>query len=413
MTPFTRRQALTLAGATAVAAACAPSPPSSPPPAPSAATPGRAAAGERPARPGRLFAETATGLAVVDLVTGRVRATYPGAAADARWARIHRLGGGRLRTYQAGDGALVADVRTGAGQIKAVSLTQVALGPPPGPRARTRITVASGAGLRAVDLDGNIEPEAFSTDGQVMYVLDRLPPRAPDRYRVRLYDLAAGEMGALQTRDKRQIPPGQEEEMHGLARMAVPDPAQNILYTLYTHQDAHLHTRDLAAGQDLSPGVHAFVHVLHLDQRWAYCLDLPAPFGLGPARAHTLAVGAGRLHVFDASTGHAVVASTEQLTISRSAVLTALAGEAYAVTGAGRLYVAAGTRLLVADEATLAVAGVWELPGPARGLVFSGGELLAGAGEAVVRLDPAGGARLGVVPLPGLRALRHAEPAAG
>ncbi|TYB62335.1 hypothetical protein FXF51_26945 [Nonomuraea sp. PA05] len=229
-------------------------------------------------------------------------------------------------------------------------------------------------------------------------------------------------MGPLQTRDKRQVPAGQEEEMRGQGRQAVLDPGQNVLFTLYTHQDSHLHTRDLAAGEDLSPGVHAFVHVLHLDQRWAYCLDLPAPFGLGPAAGHTLALGEAVLYVFDAASGRVVRASTQDLTIGRSALLgrpakrtaeDSPAQEAFAVAGGGRLYLAQGRRLLVADGATLVPQATWELPGPARGLAFLNGEVLAGAGEQVLRLDAATGARLGAVTLPGLRALRHAEQAAG
>lgn len=65
--------------------------------------------------------------------------------------------------------------------------------------------------------------------------------------------------------------------------------------------------------------MHAFVHVLSLDQRWAYCLDLPEPFGLGPPRSHAMALDseARRLYVFDASTGRVVVASTDDLQIKR------------------------------------------------------------------------------------------------
>ncbi|MEV1179072.1 hypothetical protein, partial [Nonomuraea sp. NPDC049784] len=385
-----------------------------------------------------LFADTAAGLAVVDLASGTVRATYPGTVAEHRWARLYQLHDGHLRTYQAGNGTLIDDLRitgTKTRQIKAVSNDVAALGPAPGPRSRTTIILATGGRQRTLDLDGNIEPEAFSTDGNAMYILDRLPPQAPDRYRVRVYDLDSGTMGALLTRDKRQIPPGQEEEMHGQGRQAVLDPVQNILYTLYTHQDAHLHTRDLAAGKDLSPGVHAFVHVLHLDQRWAYCLDLPAPFGLGPPEAHALAVEDARLYVFDASTGRVILASTRDLTITRTGLLGRLvspgpasppardsdagawqaggSGEAFAVAGGGRLFMAAGRRLLVSDGATLAPQAAWDLPGQARGLAYLEGELLAGAGEQVLRLEPRTGARLGTITLPGLRTLRHAERTAG
>ena len=37
--------------------------------------------------------------------------------------------------------------------------------------------------------------------------------------------------------------------------------------------------------------MHAFVHTLSLDQCFAYCIDLPAPFGEGPAEGHAIAVG--------------------------------------------------------------------------------------------------------------------------
>ncbi|NRQ40373.1 hypothetical protein HII36_52435, partial [Nonomuraea sp. NN258] len=240
----------------------------------------------------------------------------------------------------------------------------------------------------------------------------------PDRYRVRRYDVAAGRLAPLFTRDKKQIPENEEEDMRGAGRAAVRHPGAGVLYTLYTHQDDHLHTRDLAAGRDLSPGTHAFVHVLHLDAVWAFCLDLPAPFGLGPARAHTLALVGERLFVFDASTGRLAQASTEELTIGRSAMLGPMDGEAFAAGGDGRLYLAAGRQVVVADAETLAVLARWELPASARGLALASagptspaplGELLAGAGEQVLRLDAASGAVLGVIALPGLRVLRHAE----
>ncbi|GAA4929716.1 hypothetical protein HD597_004287 [Nonomuraea thailandensis] len=433
MASCTRRRALALGGALAGAAALLPGCSSDP-------GAGRRA-GTRPARPprpGRLYADTATGLAVADLATGTVRATYPGAVPEARWGRLYQLADGRLRTWEAGSGRLAGDVAAAGEQIKAVSAGLVVTGPPPGPRDGTTLTLTGEGRPRTLRLDGNIEPEAFSPDGTTMYVLDLLPPNAPDRYRVRAYDLARRRMGPLQTRDKRAVPAGQEEEMRGRGRQAVLDPGQDVLYTLYTHQDSHLHTRDLAAGEDLSPGAHAFVHVLHLGRRWAYCLDLPAPFGLGPAAAHTLALGLAGLYVFDASSGRVVMASTQDLTISRSALLgragspgqagagqaradgqagqgeeAGQAGEAFAVSGGGQLYLAEGRRLLVCDDRTLALRAIWDLPGPARGLAFLGGELLAGAGEQVLRLDPATGARLGALILPGLRTLRHAEGATG
>jgi hypothetical protein len=398
---ITRRQALAL-GAAAAVSACATTQPS-------AKTPPNAA----PALRGRLFAETAAGLSVVDLSTGRVRASYPGAVPGELWIRLYQLDRGRLRTYDAATGTLVEQADAPGQRIKAVSGRAVAVGPAPGERTRTTITLTGDVGARTVHLEGNIEPEAFSGDGQTMYVLDYRPPEHPDRYRVRMYSLGDGKLTPLYTRAKQPVPPGQEEEMRGTGRLAIHDPGASTLYTLYTHQDEHLHTRDLVAGHDLSPGVHAFVHVLNLDQRWAYCLDLPEPFGIGPAQAHALAVDteARRLYVFDASTGRVVSAATDQLTILRLALLGAQPpGEAYAAAGDGRLYLGTGAKVLSTDGESLAPGRSWNLPAASRGLAFLDGELLAGAGEQVLRLRTDTGARAGAVTLPGLKAVLHAIP---
>ncbi|WP_127935641.1 hypothetical protein [Nonomuraea polychroma] len=404
MSSVTRRQVFAF-GAVAAVSACAAERPA-PKSVPTAPAP----------KPGRLFATTAAGLAVVDLAKGTVTAAYPGAVADGTWSTIHQLKDGRLRSYEAGSGALVADEPVAGVQIKAVSTQVIAVGPLPGPRRRTSITLVGEGGARTVELDGNIEPEAFSGDGLAMYLLDHLPPERPDRYRVRMYDVDAGTVGPLQTRDKTPVPSGAEEEMRGRGRQAVRDSAAGVLYTLYTHQDDHLHTRDLVAGRDQSPGVHAFVHVLNLDQRWAYCLDLPAPFGLGPPEAHTIALDAAakRLYAFDASTGSVVVASTEDQAIRRSGRLGKQpGGTAYAAAGGRRVYLAVGSRVLVADGETLAPVADWALPGPARGVVLTADELLAGAGDQVIRLDLDTGARLGAFTLPGLQEVRHAERVPG
>ncbi|MER6952230.1 hypothetical protein ABT294_50300 [Nonomuraea sp. NPDC000554] len=399
---ITRRQALTLGAALAMSA-CAPeaSQQSTRP------TP--------PGGPGTLFAETASGLVRLDLASGTVTGTYPGAVAGARWARLYQLDHGLLRTYTAATGRLVTTTPVPGQQIKAVSGRVVAVAPAPGPRRRTTITLATEDGNRTLELDGNIEPEAFSGNGQVMYVLDYLPPDRPERYRVRMVDLDSGRPAPLHTRDKKVIPAGKEEEMRGRGRQAVLDPDASVLYTLYTHQDDHLHTRDLLAGRDLDPGVHAFVHVLNLNQFWAYCLDLPAPFGLGPAQAHTIALApeSKRLYVFDASTGRVVQASTDDLTIRRSGFLGRQPGEAFAVTDGDRLYLGAGSRVQVADGETLAPRAAWDLPGQARGLAWLDGELLAGAGEQVLRLRSDTGGRLAAITVPGLRTVLHAEPVTG
>lgn len=373
-----------------------------------------------PRQPGRLFARTGAGLVAVDLATAGVIATYPDAVPDATWKTLrHLTPEGELRVLDAATGTLRDSAQVTGGQIKAVSTSGrlVAVGPRPGPRTSTTITLLEGDGdgrrVRTLRLDGNVEPEAFSTDDQVMYVLEYLPPDRPERYRVRMHDLAAGRSTPLLTRDKQQVPAGKEEEMRGQGRQAVLDSSRNVLYTLYTHQPDHQHVRDLVAGHDSAPEVHAFVHVLNLDQRWAYCLDLPQPFGQGPAPAHTLALSpmGDRLYVFDATSGRLVAASTEQLAIERGAFLPAAAAPAgaQALATGDLIYLASGSQVQVVDPAVLSPVGTWPLPAPARGLARLRGELLVGAGEQVVRLDLATGSSHGVIDLPGLQAVVHAS----
>ncbi|MFI6907252.1 YncE family protein [Nonomuraea sp. NPDC050394] len=375
-------------------------------------------ASPQPARPvgltGTLYARTASGLVAVDLATGRQLREYGEAVPDARWKRLHQLKGGHLRVLDLPSGKVRRETPVTGARVKAVSRSGelVAVGPPPGPRTSTLISLAGPDGVRDLRLGGNVEPEAFSTDDQVMYVLEYLPPDKPDRYRVRVLDLPAGTPKPLNTRDKKPVPEGKEEEMRGQGRQAVLDADAGVLYTLYTHQPGHLHTRDLIAGGDSAPGVHAFVHVLQLDQRWAYCLDLPQPFGMGPPEAHTLTLGPdGRnLFVYDATSGRIAQADTADLTVKRITFGARHAGEAYALADNERLYLAAGTSVQVADPATLAPLGTWQLAGPARGLAKLNGLLLAGAGDHLTVLD-AKGTRQTTIPIPGLQSLHHATTA--
>jgi hypothetical protein len=237
-------------------------------------------------------------------------------------------------------------------------------------------------------------------------VLEWLPAEAPDRYRVRLMDLGTGALSPLLTRNKVPVPAGAEEEMRGDGRQAVLSPDRKVLYTLYTHQPGHQHTRDLLAGS--RSNVHAFVHVLHLEQRWAYCLDLPHPFGEGPAEAHAIAVDpAGRrLAVVDVASGSLAYADTENLTIQTvTRVPTGDDTAALALAG-GRTFVGTGTTVTLLEGGTNSR---WTVPSPLRGLQLNrGGDLLyAGGTNEIVWLDTASGTLRDRVKVPGLTDLRH------
>ena len=291
----------------------------------------------------------------------------------------------------------------------------VALTPPgdattnaPAGRTRTPMLIAGPAGEQhRLDLAGNFEPDAVSSDGAALFVLEWLPAQAPDRYRVRMVDLPGGTPQPLLTRDKLPVPPGAEEEMRGAGRQAVPSPDREILYTLYTHQADHQHTRDLVAGRP--GGVHAFVHVLHLVQRWAYCLDLPEPFGHGPAAGHALAISPDgrRLLVADVTGGRLAEADTETLTVTTVGPVPTGSGAASLAATPARAFLGVGGQVHSVDRASGASTEAWKVTGEVRGL---------GIDRAATRLavaDPAGvtwldldtGKAVGRVPVDGLTRL--------
>ncbi len=129
------------------------------------------------------------------------------------------------------------------------------------PRRRTMVVVvdgASGAERASFDLASDLEPEAFSVDGSLLVVLDH----RQIGYRVQLLDLATGTR--LDTSDENKNPIG---DMTGHRVQGVLSADRTLLATLYQNPD--------------DPAVPAFVHVLDLSG-FAYCVNLPAPFGESP-----------------------------------------------------------------------------------------------------------------------------------
>jgi hypothetical protein len=319
--------------------------------------------------------------------------------ADGVSTRSTALGGGWIPRVASADGRFCA-------------LTVTPASARPAARARTPLLVtAEGRQQQRYDLGGVVEPDAFTSDGTGLFVLEWLPPEAPDRYRVRLLDLASGAVQPLLTRNKVPVPAGAEEEMRGDGRQAVLSADKQVLYTLYTHQPDHRHTRDLIAGR---PGdVHAFVHVLHLTERWAYCLDLPHPFGEGPAAGHAVAISddGERLVVADVTSGSLAYADTAALTIERVAAMPAANGAAsLALAPDGlRVFIGAGTTVTVLDRGTDTVTARWSVPGTIRGLGLSrdAARVYAGGADEIVWLDTGSGTLRGRVAIDGLTALRH------
>ena len=369
---------------------------------------------------GVVFFDAAEGITVAD-VGGAVLST-DATVANPDWSRLYAVRGPQLVTFDPTTNRELATVAVPAGRTarvvstsgRSVALTEHRTAHPE-PRQRTRIVVADPAGARparTLDLAGNFDPEAFSTDDAYLFVLEYLPAHAPERYRVRRVEVATGAVEPLLLRDKSLVPPGAEEEMRGEGRQAVLSPDRDRLYTLYLHQGDHEHTRDLLAGGS-GRTVHAFVHVLSLTEGWAYCLDLPDPFGAHPADTHALTISPdGRtLYVGELTTKHLAVADTETLTVSRVATLSDPdpGGPHTAMTTSadgGELYVGSAKLVRRLDSRTLEVTATWPVPAPVQGLAVGPDGLLVGQADRITRLDTTTGDVIDTVAAPGLRMLR-------
>ncbi len=294
---------------------------------------------------GRATLHLVAGSAVtgIDAVSGTVRFLLPDAITapggksliktthTPEGTRLEVLDGetGGLVSSQQVPGSLVAHTASPRGRLVALAEPGTIEGAwlAPG-RAQTHIVVADVelGSHRDILLDGNYAPEAFGFRDDRLFVVEYLPALAPDRYRVRQLDLQTGQVSPVGGPTQKALPNEQkpatiEEEMRGRSRTQVMAPDHTRVYTLYIHDEDHLHRRDyreLGGPGRPAAGVHAFVHVLSLTEGWAFCIDLPAPFGMGPAEAHTLALSPDgkRLAVVAASPGATIaVADTERLQV--------------------------------------------------------------------------------------------------
>jgi hypothetical protein len=281
---------------------------------------------------------------------------------------------------------------------------------PQGRQSTVLAVVSSSGDERRYELPGCVEPEAFSADGGFLYVLDYLPPEAPDRYRVRMLDLRTGAVGSLLTRDKSVVPPGAEEEMRGEGRQAVYAPSAFMLFTLYSHQPGHEHTRDIVAARPGRADVHAFVHSLSLDQSFAYCIDLLEPFGHGPVEGHTIAAVPGTADsvVIDGTSGALAEIDGTNLTVRRvfGVGVSTQEGPASAAVG-DLLYVGRGMSVTTFRRDGYARVAEWPTPGQVRGvsLARDGRWLWVGQPDHLLALDTTTGRSVRSVALPGVQEL--------
>ena len=117
----------------------------------------------------------------------------------------------------------------------------------------------AGSATHHLALAGDLQPEAFSVNGELVFALDH----RGDHYRVQTITLATGERFDTSNRDKTI----EREDMRGTTVRGVLNADHTVLATLYRNP-----------GNADEP---AFVHILDLVHGWAYCADLPPPFGTG------------------------------------------------------------------------------------------------------------------------------------
>jgi sugar lactone lactonase YvrE len=290
------------------------------------------------------------------------------------------------------EGRLEVKVASEHGGMVALGSPQEGTGYPGGRASTTLVVLEEGTSEpRTIELSGNYEPEAFSTDGQSLFVVEYLPARNPTRYRVRRLDLRTEEVVGVYTVDAEL-----QESMQGTARVQAASPDGRRLYTLYTLEGAEGARR-------------AFVHVLSLDELWAHCIDLPATFGTADERAIAISVAPDgrRLYVADAATGTVAEADTESLAVTRTtqASFGSSGGVAHAVAGPdGMLYLGKGTGLLALDASTWAPGRSWDMEERITGIQAAndGRRLYVGLKDQIVVLDAATGERLGVLDPAGL-----------
>lgn len=201
----------------------------------------------------------------------------------------------------------------------------------PGGRRTSLITVidrtAAEPRVEILTMAGNVVPEAFSLPFETnepvrtLFVIDHRPAMTPDSYRVAGLDLSTGERYDLNGPDKEPL----DEDMRGVGRQQALAPNGRQLYTYYSRQ---LHDHDAApdgghhddahhrdAYHEEAEQLDGFVHVLDLQQHWAYCLDMPASFGDGPAASSAIGVSPDgeTLVVVDTWAGQAALIDTDPL----------------------------------------------------------------------------------------------------
>jgi hypothetical protein len=381
-----------------------------------------------------LLLATPDGPLAVDVPSGRL-VSDGGAVATADGERIYSasVSNGRtvVRTVDASTGDEIA-ARSLAGRldVRVVSASgdRMALMEPlrpgydawtPIPRSRTTIVVADPSTQDApvrYALHGNFEPEAFSTDGEGLFLIQYLPAETPTVYRVTELSLDSGEV-------RPAIGPfkGPAERMPGTRLEQVPAVDGSKLFTLYTSDRPGFAPHDAPVPAN---AIVSFVHVLSLESGWAHCVGLPRQLWHQPASAEAMAVSpdGATLYVVDADKGLVVTIDTESLATSGPyhVALPSPGERTTATVGADGSTLFVGTAsghgaVTAIDTSSFRTTRSWEPGGAVSGLGVSldGARLYAALSDRIEVLDASNGADLGRVIVPSPSAIEAISAIAG
>ncbi|HWC32879.1 MAG TPA: hypothetical protein VG709_07105, partial [Actinomycetota bacterium] len=350
-----------------------------------------------------LFA-SATGVTAMDAATGSTLFARAGVPALGDWSTLFATSAEGPRTsretYDSGSGERLSTGRVPDGfgvRIAANDGSQVALvrGAPapddwtPYPRATTDILVTDPSGVSPPErylLEGNFDPEAFSSDGRRLFLLEYVPATAPTSYRVTTLDLERGQVSPVFLSHEKRI----AETMSGTRLEQLAPPDGRYLFTLYTSEPSAY----LGDGSTVREPV-AFVHVLDLGNGTAHCIALPEELWGGDPGVQAMAVSPSGdlLYVADTERGIVAEIATQRGKVRRVASVDfPRSDETHAVvTDRSRLVVASGPELVTVDAGALRPSARHDVGADVRGLGTGDRGLLVSTKEGVEVLDPTTG----------------------
>jgi hypothetical protein len=253
-------------------------------------------------------------------------------------------------------------------------------------------------------LKGNYEPEAFSTDGNRLFLISYVPPTAPVAYRVAQLDLESGKVSPVSAGK------GVAETMSGTRLEQLASADGSFLFTLYTTQPPGYAEVRAAEGRPV-----AFVHTLNLNEGWAHCIGLPRELWGGDPADEAMAVSPdGRfLYVVDSARDVVAVVSVDLDTWAEMWTETVDFGPARpgktqaAVAADGTLFVATGSEVVKVDTTTFERVGQWRTKDSVLAMGVAEDELFVLEPGTIEVVDPSTDQRVRAIASPAVEGVAY------